>query len=145
MYVYMCTICMYVCKCMCVFVYYSTLMYTIMYCSIQGIVFFDVLFKTYANVSLSHRLLGTLGSQKNSGAPGTLTTLPAVRNDLVLGSGASFSGRGLHLGKTWRERCSWRCAAIGLILLCATLAALLAYFAGEFWTFSPSGIWRQMV
>lgn len=65
-------------------------------------------------------------------APGTLPTLPAVRNDLPLGSAGSFSGRGLHLGKTWRERCSWRCAAIGLILLCATLAALLAYFAGEF-------------
>ncbi|XP_047488077.1 teneurin-a-like [Penaeus chinensis] len=82
------------------------------------------------NNSQPSRILGTLGSQKGSVAPGTLPTLPAVRNDLPLGSAGSFSGRGLHLGKTWRERCSWRCAAIGLILLCATLAALLAYFAG---------------
>ncbi|XP_042205558.1 teneurin-3-like isoform X2 [Homarus americanus] len=76
------------------------------------------------------RLLGTLSSQKGSIAPGggNLTALPAVRNDLALGSAASFSGRGLHLGKTWRERCSWRCAAIGLIIFSATLAALLACF-----------------
>ncbi|XP_071524010.1 teneurin-a-like isoform X5 [Panulirus ornatus] len=77
------------------------------------------------------RLLGTLSSQKGSIAPGggTLTALPAVRNDLALGSAASFSGRGLHLGKTWRERCSWRCTAIGLIILSFTLAALLACVA----------------
>ncbi|XP_068237246.1 probable ATP-dependent RNA helicase ddx17 [Palaemon carinicauda] len=75
-------------------------------------------------------LLGTLSSHKGSitAGHGNLTGLPAVRNDLALGSGGSFSGRGLHLGKTWRERCSWRCAAIGLILLSFTLAALLACF-----------------
>ncbi|XP_069941027.1 teneurin-a isoform X3 [Cherax quadricarinatus] len=85
----------------------------------------------YLSVNNSQpRLLGTLSSQKGSIAPGggTLTALPAVRNDLALGSAASFSGRGLHLGKTWRERCSWRCAAIALMILSATLAALLACF-----------------
>ena len=90
------------------------------------------------------RLMSTLGSQKGgglTGGPGCpigsgvvgggLVALPNVRNNLTLGSRASFSGRGLHLGKTWRERCSWRCAAIILIFLSATLAALLAYFAGK--------------
>ncbi|MPC47286.1 Teneurin-a [Portunus trituberculatus] len=67
---------------------------------------------------------------KGSIAPGTgPLTLPAVRNDLALGSAASFSGRGLHLGKTWRERCSWKCTSIALIILCAILTALVAYFA----------------
>ncbi|KAK8385757.1 hypothetical protein O3P69_016491 [Scylla paramamosain] len=85
----------------------------------------------YLSVNNSQpRLLGTLGSQKGSIAPGTgPLTLPAVRNDLALGSAASFSGRGLHLGKTWRERCSWKCTSIALIILCAILTALVAYFA----------------
>lgn len=95
---------------------------------------------TFPSPFVPYRLLGTLGSQKGSIAPGTgPLTLPAVRNDLALGSAASFSGRGLHLGKTWRERCSWKCTSIGLIILCAILTALVAYFAGKCWGASHTG------
>lgn len=81
------------------------------------------------------RLLGTLSSGKGIGSPGggtlpSLTALPVVRN--TLGSrGASFSGRGLALGKTWPHICSWRCFTVVLALLCCVLTALLAYFASE--------------
>ncbi|KAL7643035.1 UNVERIFIED_CONTAM: hypothetical protein RMT77_006324 [Armadillidium vulgare] len=82
-------------------------------------------------------LINTFGSQKDVGtlncSAGPLSS-PTHRNNLTTASRASFSTRKLRLGKTWRERFSWKCATIFLLLLCATLMAILTFFAASYVT-----------
>lgn len=96
-------------------------------------------------LSSCSRLGSTLSSTATAGGgvlvsapsapPPTMPVFP-LRPSAPAAQYSPYSPSRFHIDKRCRHRCSWKCCSIALILLSVALTAMLAYFGGQFLSFS---------